>query len=626
MNPAFPGLAAHNQPPRRIALATLTALLTLTPAAPALAAEATLAPVVVTATRQPTRSNELLADVSVLTRADIEQAGHGSLEALLAQEAGVEFTANGGPGTNSSVFLRGANGRHTLVLIDGLRMGSATSGDVAFSRLPLSQIERIEILRGPASSLYGADAIGGVIQIFTRQGQSGPARVAVMAGIGSQGTAATEASVSGGDTHWSYALSAGWQESDGFSAIRNPANSNYSPDRDPYRNRNLGARLAWRPSSGNEFGASITHSDGTSAYDSWPGSSDFRNRQSLTATQAYARNRLTDAWTSTLRLGRTTDDATNETNRLATSLFRTDQDQFSWQNDIVLPVGRALLATEYLRQSVDSTTAFPVTERSIRSLLAGWSGNFGPHRLQTNLRHDDNSQFGGKTTGFAGYGYQLSEAWRTHLSYGTAFRAPSFNELYFPDTGYGGGNPRLRPETARNTEAGLIWENPGTGSGNGLQRLGLIAYHNRVHDLIADWPPANVNNATLQGASLSAAGRLADWQLQAVLDLSHGRDDATGRRLARRADEQLKLKALRKAGAWQYGAEWQLVGDRYDDAANRKPLAGYGLVNLLASYQLDREWQVFARANNVFDQRYELARDYGTPGANLFVGLRYAPR
>lgn len=576
------------------------------------------ATIVVTATRQATRANDLLADVTVLTRDEIVRAGHANLEQVLGRSAGLEYAANGGPGATSSVFIRGANAAHTLVLIDGLRIGSATSGDAALSRLPLEQIERIEILRGPASSLYGADAIGGVIQIFTRRGAATPG-FSASAGIGSQGTHAAAAGLAGGSETFSWNFQFGADATKGFSAVRNPANWAYSPDRDGFRNRHFGANLAWRPADGHEAGINLLYDNGISGYDSAPKTSTFKNDQDLSSVSLYSRNRLATGWTSTLRLGRSTDDATNRVDGQATDLFRTDQDQLVWQHDLKLPVGQALVAAEYLHQAVSGTTAYPVAERTIRSLLAGWGGRIDRHLLQFNLRHDDNSQFGGRSTGYVGYGYRFAPAWRVGIGYGTAFRAPSFNQLYFPDTGYGGGNAALKPERAKNAEVSLHWD-------SGLHHAGLVLFHNKVSDLINGWPPENVGKATLSGASFSYDSVIAGWDLGASLDLQRPRDDATGRRLARRADEQFKLRASHGSGNWRYGGEWQLVGARYDDAANRVRLGGYGIVNLFADYRIDRDWSVFARTNNLFDKTYELANNYATPGASLFVGLRYGMR
>ncbi|GAB1394586.1 TonB-dependent receptor [Rhodocyclaceae bacterium] len=585
---------------------------------PALAQTATpadLATVVVTATRQATRTDELIADVSVLTREDILRAGHATLEQVLATLPGLEYAANGGPGTTSSLFMRGANAAHTLVLIDGVRIGSASSGDVALSRIPLELIERVEILRGPASSLYGADAIGGVVQIFTKRGADAPG-FSASAGIGNRGTYAAAAGLAGGDERFSWNFQFGQSGTDGVSTLSNPASWGYNPDHDGFRNRHFGANLVWRPASGHEVGINLLHDSGLNDYDSSPIRSKFENDQDLASYSIYSRNRLAPNWTSTLRFGRSTDDSTNRVDGRATDIYRTDQDQVSWQNDIKLPVGQAIVAVEYLRQQLSSTTAYPVDERSIRSLLAGWNGRFDRHLLQFNLRRDDNSQFGGETTGYVGYGYQLTPQWRVGAAYGTAFRAPSFNQLYYPNTGWGGGNPNLKAERAKNAELSLKWE-------RGLHNAGLVLFRNKVRDLINGWPPANVGNALLEGASFIYGGTLGGWDLAASLDLQRPRDADTDKRLARRADEQFKLRASRGDGQWRYGGEWQLVGERYENAANTVRMGGYGLVNLFADYRIDRDWSLFARANNVFDKRYELAKDYGTLGATLFVGLRY---
>jgi vitamin B12 transporter len=582
------------------------------------AADNTLDPVVVTATRQPVRENDLMADVTVIQREEIEQAGQSTLEQLLARQPGIQYTANGGPGTNSGVFIRGASPKQSIVLIDGVRFGSATSGDAALARIPLSQIERIEILRGPASSLYGADAIGGVIQIFTRRGDGDP-QFNASTGFGTYNTNDTSVGVSGGNELVSYSLQGGYYATDAFSAIHNKGNSSYNRDRDGYRNNSLTGSLSVRPQQGHEIGANFFVSDGTSRYDSSPKARDYKNDQNIASYGLSSRNRINDIWTSTLRIGRSTDKATQTRDGVETGVFQTDQDQYVWQNDIKLPVGTALLAAEYLKQAVSGTTNYNVDERTIRSLLAGWTGSIDNHRLQANLRRDDNSQFGGETTGSATYGYQFTPAVRAHVSYGTAFRAPTFNELYYPDTGFGGGNPNLKPERSKNAETGITWEQGG-------QRLSAVYFHNKVTDLINSWPPQNVDKATLQGASFSYAGRFASWSAGVSIDLQRPRDDATGNHLARRADQQMSSHLSRSFGEWTLGGEWQLVGERYDDAANRTRLGGYGLVNLIADYRLQKDWTLFARANNVFDKYYETVNNYTTPGANLFVGIRYAPK
>ena len=580
--------------------------------------------IVVTATRQQERVSELLADVSVITREQIENAGQSTLEELLARQAAIEYSSSGGPGQISGIGIRGANSNHTLLLIDGVRVGSATSGTANFSRLPLAQIERIEILRGPGSALYGADAIGGVIQIFTKRGE-GPARINASTGFGSYGTSDSSIGVAGGNDVVSYSLQAGYFATRGFNALRNPGGAAYNPDRDGFSRRSVSGNLALRLSQHDEIGMNFLSSQGNSrfdyAIDPASASSDWRSDQDIGNVSLYSRQRLAERWTSTLRYGRSVDDWTDRQNGIAGDFFRTDQDQLAWQNDVRLPLGKALLAAEYLRQKVSSNTRYTLDERSIRSLLAGWSGTLGAHRLQANLRRDENSQFGGKTTGFVAWGYQFSADWRAHLSYGEAFRAPTFNELYY--SGWlGSGNPALKPESARNAESGIIWE-------RGAQRLSATYFQNRIDNLI-EWTssgPNNVSKATISGISLAYAGSVGAFAGGVSIDLQRPRDDISGKRLVHRADEQMKAHLGYTRGGLRVGGEWQLVGERYDNAANTKKLGGYGLLNVFADYRLDREWTLFARANNLLNKDYVLASglngDYATAGASVFVGIRY---
>ena len=583
-----------------------------------LAAESALDEVVVTATRQSNRSNELMSDVTVISREEIERSGQTSLEQLLARQPSMDYYANGGPGSSSGVFIRGTSPKQSIVLVNGQRFSSASSGDAALSRIALSQIERIEILRGPASSLYGADAMGGVIQIFTRQGD-GTTRFDATVGFGSDRSSSTSVGVSAGTDKISYSLQAGYSDVDGLSAIRNPANSSYNSDKDGYRNRNFVGNVVFRPAPGQEIGLNLLQSNGINKYDSYPSLSNYENSQDVSTYALHSRNRLNSIWTSTVRLGRSIDDGTNFINGKPSDVYRTEQDQLSWQNDLILPVGQALLAAEYLKQNLSSSTAFSTSERTIRSLLAGWHGNIGKHRLQFNMRHDSNSQFGEKTTGLGAYGYQLTPDWRAHISYGTAYRAPNFNEMYFPDSGFGGGNSKLTPELATNREAGLNWE-------RGTHHFSAVYFNNHIKDLISGWPAININQATLSGSTFSYDAHLNEWGVGVSGDFLHAIDDLTGQRLVRRAKQQLKSHLTRSVGNWNFGGEWQLVGSRYDDAANTRRMGGYGVINLTTDYRLERNWVLFARINNLFNKDYELARDYATPRSSLFIGIRYSSK
>jgi vitamin B12 transporter len=586
----------------------------------ALAAAPTEQPtVVVTATRQVQRAEESLADVTVIDREQIERAGPSfSLPELLARQPGIQMSSSGGAGKATDIFIRGASPRQNLLIVDGMRLGSATLGTPGWQNIPLSQIERIEIVRGPASALYGADAIGGVIQIFTRKGEGAP-KVDAFVGMGSYGSREASAGVSGGTQQLSYSVRGGYAENDGYSAIYSKAKQPfyYNGDKDPYRNSNFSANLSFRPAAGHEVGASILYATSRNHYDSGASFDNF-NDDVQNVWNLYSRNRLSDAWTSTVRFGESVDDSKNFASYAPNGAsIKTTQQQFMWQNDISLPVGKLLAAYENLHQKAVNQDTFDVS-RSINSALLGWTAGFGPHKVQLNARRDDNSQFGGKTTGYAGYGYQILPSLRVQGGVGSAFRAPTFNELYYP--GY--GNATLKPESAYNKEIGLLWEAHG-------QSVSATYFRNRISNLIANdqyFIPQNIANARLEGISLGYGGQYAGFDVVGNIDFLDPTDLDTGKRLQRRSNRTGNLAVSRRFQALTVGAEWQGSGGRYDRAAEINPMGGYGLVNAFAKYAVTKEWAVEGRVNNLLDKQYETVWGFKTAGANVFFGVRYAPK
>ena len=596
------------------ALAALLPTLVITPST----ATQNLDPVVVTATRQPTRISESLADVTVLERSDIEKASGSTTLELLARQPGLQLSNSGGSGKASSIFIRGTEARHTLLLVDGVPLSSATLGTPSLADIPLAQIERIEIVRGATSAVYGSDALGGVIQIFTRRG-TGPLKGDAFIGAGTQNTQEYSAGLSGGNETVSGSMRISHFTTDGFNAASDPVRYNIvnfsrpSPDKDGYYQTAASGNLAVRPLKGHELGITAYAVEGRSRYDGGGPTvnayADIRN----TVMSGYSRNQFTNIWQSTLRYGRSEDSSTNFAP--GRTLFETDQNQWTWENQVALPVGNLLAGYEYLEQNVSSTTSYTVDHRTVRSPFLGYSLKLANHRFQLSGRHDDNSQFGHKNTGNLAYGYQFSKELGAHGSIGTAFKAPTFNQLYFP--GY--GNPSLKPEEALNREIGLTWQATG-------HRLGIVYFDNRITDLIPVFPVMNINKASIRGTSLSYQGAMGPWTLQASTDLMKPRDESTGKNLPRRADQTGIVALSYATGPFNAGAEVQGVGARYDDAANTRRMGGYALLNLFGSYKIANDWRIEARINNVFDKEYETAWAYAQPGMNAFVGIRYNPK
>lgn len=595
---------------------------------PVLAAPEDEAAIVVTATRTPTRVSEQLADMTVIDRAAIEAAGPTTLPQLLAQQPGLQITTQGGSGKVTGLFMRGSNTGHTLLLVDGVPLGSATLGTPTLQNLPLSQIERIEILRGPASSLYGSDAIGGVIQVFTRQGEAGPARPEAYAGIGSRGTTQLAAGVAGGTKTLSYSLRAAQLKTDGFNVASSisrfqDANFGTSPnaDADGYRNATVSGRLTLRPAAGHEFGMNFLAAEGKNSFDSGSDPTvDAHNNDRNSVWSLYAKNRLQPDWISTLRYGESRDrsrtwDFDWGIFAPAWNLFETLQKQLTWQNDVKLPLGTLMLAAEHLRQEIDSTTAYTLKERTVRSMIAGWQARLTDHSWQISQRIDDNSQFGQKTTGSLAYGYQLTPELRARAALGTAFKAPSFNQLYWPLV----GNPSLRPETAKNREAGLEWS-------RGSARLAWTHYDNRIRNLIAPWPIVNIDRARVRGDGFEGGHVWGPWSAQVSVDFMKPIDETTGNRLPRRATQLLKGRVAYSPEPWGVGAELSSIGGRYDTSTQTRPLDAYTVTNLFAHHRLAPDWTIEGRIDNLFDKAYETAWGYASPRRGAFIGVRYVPR
>src|SRR6266705_4096349 len=365
---------------------------------------ASLEPIIVTAARSPQPLTALIADVTYIGAEDIVRAGAQSVAELLARVPGVEIATNGGPGSTTSVFLRGANRGHTLVLIDGLRVGSSSDCATALEEIPLEQIDHIEILRGPASSLYGADAIGGVIQIFTRRSH-GALSANASAGYGTYGTGTTRVGISGaaGERGWRFALQAGARRSQGFNAIANPDNFSYNPDRDGYRDDSASGSVGYRFAADQELSAQFFRSRENAQFDAGPGFDD-RTITTLTAYSIASRNRLGTFWTSRLEAGEGDDDSVSESG-FGRSRFKTRQHQYGWQNDFAIPHGNLSLALERREERIGTDAGFAVTARNTNSVTGVWQWRDGPQAAQANLRRDDSSQFGARTTGALAYGY-----------------------------------------------------------------------------------------------------------------------------------------------------------------------------------------------------------------------------
>lgn len=583
---------------------------------------------VVTGVREPLAIDRLAGDVWVIDSDTLRSSTADSLADVLRREAGLQLSRSGGPGQSSGLFIRGANAGQTVVLVDGVRIGSATLGFAALEGLSLSQVERIEVLRGPGSSLYGADAIGGVVQIFTRRGQPG-LQVQAQADIGGYGSRDAMLSLLGGGGAWDGALTLSHEQSAGTSTLRpNDQFGNYNPDRDGYRLGSAQAKVGFTPVAGQRIGLTLLRTKQNTQYDgseflpptyNADNTPDFRTRVETTLSALDWGGALGAGLKGSARLAQSSDDAEN--GGQAVDRYHTSRRQLSaqlaWQAGVI---GQLVGAVEHQRESASSSSYVADVARNNTAIVLALTGHRDALSWQADLRHDKGSDYGGVSTARLGGAYTLAPGWRLRVLAGSTFRSASFNDLYFP--GY--GVTTLQPEHGRSIEVGLNWK--GTDA-----QASVTAFSNRVRDLIGyegdrsfcpsdpsyDFGCArNVNRARLSGATLAGQKRLGAWLLKSQIDFLDAHDEATGARLSRRAAHQATLSAEWKQGPWSAGASMLNLGARPDAG---KTLAAQTTVDLRAAWQFSPAWTLQAKLLNATDRDTEPARDYqawaGRPGS-----------
>ena len=592
----------------------------------ALAAEqpdaANLEAIVVTATRTARTVDETLAPVTVITRQDIETSQAQSVAELLQSQPGLTVVNNGGKGKVSSIMLRGTNSDHVLILIDGVKIGSATTGTAAIQDIPVDLIERIEVVRGPRSSLYGSEAIGGVIQIFTKKGK-GAAKPTLSVSAGSYSTWDTAATVSGGfaENGW-YSAGLSVFDTQGFNACKGSLSAGCyanSPDKDGYRNEAARLRAGWRFDNGAEIEANFLRANGKNEFDGSAQNESKSVQQVFGSSFSFS---PLERWHSTLRLAQAKDDADNFLNGRFASRFNTKRNQASWQNDFELAKGHQLLAgVDWLKDEVSGSTRYQESSRRNTGLFAQYLADLGRHNVQFSLRQDDNEQFGKKNTGGAAWGYSFDNDLRLTAAYGTAFKAPTFNQLYYP----GFGSDQLRPELSRSLDVGVAGK-------VGVANWSLNAYQTKVTDLIGydnSFNITNIDQARIHGLEASASARFADWNVSGNLNFLDPRNQGEGRNkdnlLPRRAQKTLFLSVDKTFGDWLAGLSLRAEGRRYDNLANTVKLGGFASVDLRAEYRINKAWRLQAKVENLFDRDYETAYLYNQAGRGAYLTLRYQP-
>lgn len=587
-----------------------------------------------TASRVATPVTDVIADVSIIDRQTLERAGQSSLRDILAQQPGVQMVSNGSYRSSTGVFLRGASSSQTIVLIDGIRVGSAALGTASFENFPLARIERIEILRGAASALYGPDAVGGVIQIFTRE-PTDALELSANLGFGTDGQRQSGASLRGSAGAIGYSLGVSREKARGISVIVDPASSSFNPDQDGFTSTSVDAKLTAKLNRDHGLTLSLLRSDTEYQFDGLP----FPNPRGLTklTSDARAKPKLNNAtvkwdaqwlpqWKSTLTAGTSEEESVSEYYRISdgafggSSKFNTNRKQLTWQNDITLDKDVLSLMLENRSEAVDSSTNYTVKERDVRSALVSYVFNRARWNALAVIRNDNNSQFGSFSNWALSGGYRLTGSLRAVASVGTSFQAPTFNQLYFP----GFGNPALLPQRNRATELGLKYQ-------EGNLTLGAVAYHNDIQGFII--PATNVQSslAVLRGVTFSADVQTGATSYSLSYDYADPRSYSTvpasnDLRLIRIAQNVLNARVNHRMGDVSVFGELKLSSNREDNNrtfTGRDTLHGYSLLNVGMNWKVQKNVSLLVRLNNLTDAQYMLANGFSVPGRNLFAAVSW---
>jgi vitamin B12 transporter len=630
--PFVPSLQHHHSPlPKRAALALWLAAAWLPAQAQTGPADATaLPPVVVSATGYPQALSQALPSVSVITREQIEQSGAQNLATLLQDVAGVQVTTNGGAGQTGNVFVRGFGGPDVLVLLDGVPINAQDTTGVAYlNNFTTDQIERIEVIHGNVSALYGSGAIGGVVLITTRNAGRTP-RASLSVTAGSRGTATVSADASGrvGNTELQAGVSR--YTTQGGSAVNPAQQANVNPNANGYRNTTASGSIVQQIAPHQTVGLRAFRSEGRASFDSY-GSYAAPSDTNLDSTtqelvQLFGDNRLRAGWDSHLSLSQQTTSNTiaNFSASPYTSAYRTRVQQLLWRNVVTLGGGwKATAGTDLQHQEIDSFTGdLPSRSRDARAVFAGVDGRFGANAVQFNLRRDQIDGYSGQTTGFAGYGRELGGGFKAIANYSTAFNAAPLGYLYAPYY----GNPQLQPEKAHSAEAGLQWA-------QGPTVLRATLFQTRATgQWLYDYATntfQNIASSQTRGLELTGRGAWQGWSYDANLTLQQPVDtskpgDPT---LQRRARSLANLIVNREVGGVLLGTAVHYVGPRWDNATSGQvTLGAYTTVDLTASGRLTRQWRWNARVQNLFDKQYQTAWGYNREPLGVFVGLTWQPR
>ena len=596
--------------------------------------------IIVTESRIPTVVSESLSAISVIEREDIERYQATDLYDLMSRLPGVSMLRNGVRGSATSLSIRGNQGDHSLFLVDGVRIGSATLGSATLGLINTNSIERIEVVRGPKSNLYGADAIGGVVNIITRDAADMDS-LQVKSSVGSNGTKETTLSAGTTQGKSSYSAVLNTYKTDGIDSTYDT--SFLHGDDDGHENDSIALRYGYEISDDAKLSLSYNSNDSLTDYDSgcskWEEVSGvwiqeqfecyIYNETKITSLSSSLDLDVTDRWSTNFQLGRSTDNAEELSPNVDLAdfsldgIFNTTKTEATWFNAIKLD-GDAILSLglDYQKDEVDSSNTYDVSSRDNKAAFLQYKLKSDGADVSFGARRDDNEQFGAHTTTSVMAGQDVSDNVRLNFSYGEGFKAPTFNDLYYP----GSGNPNFVPEQSKNIELGL-----NANWGNSVANVTL--FNNRLENLIqynfATWATDQTAEVEITGLELSLETELAGWLVGLSGTVLNPEDKSTGNLLRRRAEQSASLDGDYSAGNYGLGFTIYSQSHTFDNAANTVRFGGYTTLALRANFDLSDNWKVKVNANNLTDKEYVTASgflgNYRSMGRELLFTVAYTP-
>jgi len=570
--------------------------------------------VTVTASRYQQNLDDVIPSVTIINRTDILNLQANNILDVLSLQQGIDIARNGGTGATTSVFMRGANSNHVLVLIDGMRVGSSFSGSFAWEHVPVSQIEKIEIVRGTRVSYYGSDAIGGVINIITRNQEKLYARYTG----GSYDSHNFDLGFGNSNEKSQISVVFGSQKTDGFSATNDNNLFSFDPDNDGYENQSLSFNYS-TDLNNQTLKLKMLHSNGDSDFDI--GNSDSTERIARLSLKGI----YFSDWNSELAIGNNYNELKTQTQ---SSIFHSNRLNFDWLLNKQVNNNFIGLGLTYRRENADfNNPNAPIVSfaenRDNFALFTNWQNNYKSNIFSLSGRFDNNSVYGNNFSADASWANRLSKKNVLNFSVGTAFHAPSINELFSPNfqgmvispiTGESlfafafEGNPNLKPEESINYEAGF------KSSFSNTQQYNINIFYYKIDNMIdfqgPTFKPVNINEAAIKGLEATYSYQNSGLSVSINATLQKAKNSFTGDTLLRRPDQKANMSFDKNYNRFSIGSSIRYASKNPDFGIL---LDGYTVVDLRAAYAINKHWKVGFKLENIGDKEYQIINGYNTP-------------